>query len=107
MMRLATSEQIFDLLKPSAPCSLRTALERGVRPAVGFQNPDEVVKDPHLTFHDKREILSSWASDASAVRDEPRMRWLLGTVEPVPLVDVLAALKRLDALEAGQRDRIH
>jgi hypothetical protein len=60
-----------------------------------------VVKDPHLTFHDKREILSSWASDASAVQDEPRLRWLLGTVEPVPWEDVVAALKRLDAMEAG------
>ena len=107
MMRLATSEQIFGLQDVRAPCSLRTALERGVRPAVGFQNPDDVVKDPHLTVHDKREILSSWASDASAVQDEPRMRWLLGTVEPVPLDEVLAALKRLDAREASLADRTH
>lgn len=83
------------------PCSLRTALERGIRPAVGFHNPDDVVKDPHLTVHDKREILASWASDASAVQDEPRMRWLLGTVEPVPLDDVRAALKRLDVMEGA------
>lgn len=101
MMRLATSGQILGLQGAAAPCSLRTALERGLRPAVGFQNPDDVVKDPHLTFHDKREILSSWASDASAVQDEPRLRWLLGTVEPVPLEEVRAALKRLDAMEAG------
>jgi hypothetical protein len=107
MMRLATSEQSFDLRGVDAPCSLRVALERGVRPAVGFQNPDDVVKDPHLTFRDKREILSSWASDASAVQDEPRLRWLLGTVEPVPLEDVRAALKRLDTMEAGRDDRTH
>ena len=106
-MRLATSEQIFGLQGPAAPCRLRTALERGVRPAVGFLNPDDVVKDPHLTFSDKREILSSWASDASAVQDDPRLRWLLGTVEPVPLDDVRAALKRLDAMEAGHDDRAH
>lgn len=103
-MRLATSEQIFGMRGSHAPYSLRTALERGVRPAVGFQDPDDVVKDPHLTFRDKREILSSWASDASAVRDEPRLRWLLGTVEPVPLEEVRAALKRLDEMEAGQDD---
>lgn len=101
MMRLATSGQIFDVPSATAPCSLRTALERGVRPAVGFQNPADVVKDPHLTIRDKREILSSWASDASAVQDEPGLRWLLGTVEPVPFDDVLAALKCLDALDAG------
>jgi hypothetical protein len=106
-MRLATSEQIFDRRSARAPYDLRTALERGVRPAVGFQNPDEVVKDPHLTFRDKREILSSWASDASAVQDEPRLRWLLGTVEPVRFEDVRAALRRLDAMEAGHDDRTH
>ena len=106
-MRLATSEQVFGLKGAQTPCSLRTALERGVRPAVGFLNPDDVVKDPHLTFHDKREILASWASDASAVQDEPRLRWLLGTVEPVPLDEVRAALKRLDAMEAGHDDRTH
>lgn len=106
-MRLATSEQIFDLQGLHAPCSLRTALERGVRPAVGFQGPDDVVKDPHLTLSDKREILASWASDASAVQDEPHLRWLLGTVEPVPLDDVTAALKRLDAMGAGRGDRAH
>lgn len=107
MTRLATTEQIFDLQGGRAPYSLRTALERGVRPAVGFQNPDDVVKDPHLTYRDKREILSSWASDASAVQDEPRLRWLLGTVEPVPLDEVCAALKRLDAIEAGHDGRTH
>jgi hypothetical protein len=107
MMPLATSEQIFDLRKGRAPNSLRAALERGVRPAVGFQNPDDVLKDPHLTFLDKREILSSWASDASAVQDEPRLRWLLGTVEPAPLEEVLAALRRLDAMEAGHDGHTH
>jgi hypothetical protein len=105
-MRLATSEQTFHLQSVRPP-RLRTSLERGVRPAVGFQNPDDVVKDPHLTLHDKREILSCWASDASAVQDEPRLRWLLGTVEPVPLHDVRAALQRLDAMEAGHDGRTH
>jgi len=107
MMRLATSEQVFDQREVRAPSGLRIALERGVRPAVGFQDPVDVVKDPHLTLQDKREILSSWASDASAVQDEPRLRWLLGTVEPVPLDEVRAALKRLDAMEAGYDDRTH
>ena len=107
MMRIATSNQVFDPQRIRARHSLRAALERGVRPAVGFQNPDDVVKDPHLTFRDKREILSSWASDASAVQDDPRLRWLLGTVEPVPFSEVRAALSRLDAMEAGQDGRAH
>lgn len=106
-MRLATTEQIFGPQGVRPPWDLRTALERGVRPAVCFQNPDDVVKDPHLTFRDKREILSSWASDASAVQDEPRLRWLLGTIEPVPLHEVLTALKRLDWMEASHDERPH
>jgi hypothetical protein len=71
-------------------------LERGVRPAVGFISPLDVLKDPDLTTAEKREILSSWASDASAVQDEPTLRWLLGTPEPVRLDDVREALARLD-----------
>jgi hypothetical protein len=107
MMRLATSDHIFDPKGACAPYSLRTARERGVRPAVGFQSPEDVLKDPHLSRHDKRLILSSWASDASAVQDEPRLRWLLGTVEPVPLEGVLAALTGLDDLDQGDRRRAH
>jgi hypothetical protein len=95
-MRLATSEELIHRQGLSAPHSLRALLERGVRPAVGFNHPTDVLKDPHLTHEQKREILASWASDASAVQDEPALRWLLGTVEPVPVDDVLEALRRLD-----------
>jgi hypothetical protein len=63
---------------------------------VGFIRPLDVLKDPHLTTAEKREILASWASDASAVQDEPTLRWLLGTPEPVRLDDVREALARLD-----------
>lgn len=106
MMRLATSEQIFEPYG-DVPYSLRTALERGVRPAVGFQHPTEVLKDQDLTYDEKREILSSWASDASAVRDDPRLRWLLGTAEPVPLDEVRSALKRLDAMAPAKDAPTH
>lgn len=95
-MRLATSQHLLWRQGLAAPHSLKIMRERGVRPAVGFSDPLDVLKDPHLTIRQKREILASWASDASAVRDEPRLRWLLGTAEPVPLCDVLDALARLD-----------
>jgi hypothetical protein len=36
------------------------------------------------------------------VRDEPGLRWLLGTPEPVPLADILDARGRLDLWEATQ-----
>jgi hypothetical protein len=96
-MRLATSKEVIRSQGLIPPLSLKELLERGVRPAVGFSHPSEVVKDPHLTQSEKRKILASWASDASAVQDEPGLRWLLGTAEPVPLDDVLKALRRLDA----------
>lgn len=93
-MRLATSEEVIQ------PEGLGSTLERLLRPAVGFNHPTDVLKDPHLSAADKRAVLSSWASDASAVRDEPSLRWLLGTPEPVPVRDVLEALERLDRREA-------
>ncbi len=89
-MRIATSEHLFD--RPG----LSGALALGVRPGVGFTIPDDVLKDPHLTHAEKREILASWASDVSAVQDEPTLRWLLGTPEPVPFAEVRDALLRLE-----------
>ncbi|MBU1376260.1 MAG: hypothetical protein KKE02_16650 [Alphaproteobacteria bacterium] len=83
---------------------LGAALERWLRPGVGFNHPRDVLKDPHLDLSEKRAVLSSWASDASAVQDEPKLRWLLGTSEPVPLDDIREALARLDrweSLDAG------
>ncbi len=72
------------------------ALQRVLRPAVGFSHPIDVLKDPALDAAEKRAILSSWASDASAVEGEPTLRWLFGTEGPVPLAEVLEALARLD-----------
>lgn len=89
-MRLATSEQLIENQ------GLGAALERWLRPSVGFRHPREVLKDPFLDGAQKRAVLTSWASDASAVRDEPWLRWLLGTPEPVPLSDIREALERLD-----------
>lgn len=94
-MRLATSEHQFETR------DLGAALERWLRPAVGFSHPRDVLKDPGLNLAEKREVLASWASDASSVRDEPSLRWLLGTPEPVPLADVREALTRLDLWEAS------
>jgi hypothetical protein len=92
-MRLATSEKLFETQ------GLGAALERWLRPAVGFEHPRDVLKDPILDASEKRAVLASWASDASSVRDEPSLRWLLGTPEPIPLADVREALSRLDVDE--------
>lgn len=92
-MLLATTEQQIQ--------GLNAAFERWLRPAVGFQHPRDVLKDPDLDLAGKRAVLASWASDASAVQDQPTLRWLLGTPEPVPLADVREALARLDRWEGS------
>jgi hypothetical protein len=90
-MLLATTEQQIHTL------GLRAARERWLRPAVGFQHPRDVLKDPELDLADKRAVLASWLSDASAVQDQPQLRWLLGTPEPVHVGDIREALLRLDS----------
>jgi hypothetical protein len=91
---MATSEIAFEAAFDVK--GLGSALERWLRPAVGFDHPLDVLKDPHLDLSEKRAVLASWASDASSVRDEPGLRWPLGTPEPVPLADIRAAVARLD-----------
>lgn len=92
-MRLATSKQ-------SIQHGLAGRFAPRPAPAIGFTHPREVLKHPGLTPGEKRAVLSSWASDASAVEDEPCLRWLLGTPEPVPYADVRAALFALDGADS-------
>ena len=93
-MLLATTEQQIHTF------GLRAARERWLRPAVGFHHPRDVLKDPDLAREDKRAVLASWLSDASAVQDQPHLRWLLGTPEPVAAADIREALARLDQLDS-------
>jgi hypothetical protein len=94
---------MLNTLEISPPfCSLGDALDRLIRPTVGFQNPDDVIKDPDLNFAEKRSILASWASDACAVDGRPDLRWLLGSPEPVPLFEVLDAIRRLERRSEGR-----
>lgn len=83
---------------------LGEALDRLLRPAVGFHNPDDVVKDPDLSLAEKQAILSSWSSDACAVEGRPDLRWMLGTPEPIRLDEVLDALRRLKRSSSRQAD---
>ena len=46
------------------------------RSAQSYTHPNEVVRDPRLTFAEKREILASWASDVRAVLNAPPLRQL-------------------------------
>jgi hypothetical protein len=67
-----------------------------LHPARAFDHPQDVVRDPDLTLNEKRAILASWASDACAVEAVPALRRAPGADRPVPVDDVLDALRALD-----------
>ncbi len=60
------------------------------------QRLEDVLHDPTLSNADKRQLLSSWASDAHAVENKPWLRLVPGNAEPMPLAAILQALRRLD-----------
>ncbi|PZA12064.1 hypothetical protein DNX69_08550 [Rhodopseudomonas palustris] len=64
--------------------------------ATVYDHPDQVLRDDALSIADKRAILSSWASDANAVEQQPWLRLAPGHRNPVPLRAILDALKWLD-----------
>jgi hypothetical protein len=67
-----------------------------LHPARAFAHPQDVVADPDLTLNEKRAILASWASDASALDAAPALRCGPGCTRPVPIDDILDALRALD-----------
>lgn len=64
--------------------------------ATVYDHPDQVLRDDALSIADKRAILSSWASDANAVEQQPWLRLAPGHRDPVLLRAILDALQRLD-----------
>jgi len=61
-----------------------------------YEAPHDVVRDSRLTVAEKRAILASWASDASAVASNPALRAPRGLSSPVPVSEILKALRILD-----------
>lgn len=61
-----------------------------------FLHPFDVARHPSLEPEVKRAILASWASDRSAVKDQPAMRKPPGARRAVPIDEVLAAMRTLD-----------
>jgi hypothetical protein len=61
-----------------------------------FRHPFDIARHPTLEPEVKRAILASWASDRAAVEGSPALRKPLGLRKPVPIDDILAALKTLD-----------
>ena len=71
-------------------------LDHLLNPAAVFNHPRDVLNDPDLSKHEKRAILSSWASDACAVESMPGMRRPPGGGAPVSFDDIVDALRSLD-----------
>jgi hypothetical protein len=67
-----------------------------LHPGTVFEHPRDVVSDPSLTLSEKRAILASWASDASAIASCPALRAPAGLKAPVTIDDILEALCELD-----------
>ena len=61
-----------------------------------FDHPKDVVRHTGLTVAEKRAILASWASDASAIASCPSMRSPAGLKGPVSIDEILEALCELD-----------
>lgn len=67
-----------------------------LHPGMMFEAPKDVVDHPGLTTAEKRAILASWASDASAMASRPAMRAPKALRKPVSIDDILDALRALD-----------
>jgi len=67
-----------------------------LHPGTVFEHPRDVVRHEGLTLSEKRAILASWASDASAIASCPAMRSPKGLKQPVSIDAILEALCELD-----------
>ena len=67
-----------------------------IHPGTAFNHPRDVVSHPTLTLAEKRAILASWASDASAIASCPALRAPDGLKAPVTIDEILDALCALD-----------
>jgi hypothetical protein len=68
-----------------------------LHPDIVFDHPADVVSHPGLTTGEKRAILASWASDASAVASCPSLRTSSGLKRPVSIDEILDAMRDLDS----------
>ena len=67
-----------------------------LHPGTAFEHPRDEVSDARFSLAEKRTILASWASDASAIASCPSLRAPEGLKEPVSIDDILEALWALD-----------
>ena len=67
-----------------------------LHPGTVFGHPGDVVSHPDLTLAEKRAILASWASDASAIASCPALRAPKGLKAPICIDSLLEVLCELD-----------
>ncbi|TWB03646.1 hypothetical protein [Bradyrhizobium stylosanthis] len=67
-----------------------------LHPGTTFEHPGDVVCHTGLTTAEKRAILASWASDASAIASYPSLRSPAGLKKPVSIDEIIEALCELD-----------
>jgi hypothetical protein len=67
-----------------------------LHPETVFGRPRDVLANASLLTSEKRAILASWASDASAVASCPSLRAPAGLKAPVSIDEILEALCELD-----------
>ena len=87
-MQLATSEKnLTPDRDPGPPITLRPHRDRGIRPAVGFSHPAKVLKDPQLTFKERRAGHGPRPSflSAKAIHGVIKMRCLLALALPIAI----------------------
>jgi hypothetical protein len=65
-------------------------------PGTVYAHPRDVIADPTLSLGEKRAILASWASDASAIASCPALRAPEGLKAPIGIDGILEALCALD-----------
>ncbi|QIO36606.1 hypothetical protein [Bradyrhizobium sp. 1(2017)] len=67
-----------------------------LHPGTVFGHPRDVLTNASLSTSEKRAILASWASDASAIASCPSLRAPAGLKAPVTIDEILEALCELD-----------
>ena len=85
----------------TAPCDTLSEnnvfeLDALLHPGTVFNHPNDVVAHSKLSLSEKRAILASWASDASAIASCPALRAPPGLKKPVSIDEILEALTALD-----------
>ena len=87
-------------MNPFLEHTISDAMARGpavlIPPTFEVHRPIDVVQSAALSIDDKRAILAAWASNYHAVRSRPSMRWIPGTLGPVAVDEIKAALVELD-----------